>query len=150
MRPAHTPPSLFPVIAPGAGNIPRLVELPPELVIDSATVQIHSRQIVFVPAEPGPESSHNPQKLQIGERISKVAPVYPAQAVQKGLGGTVHLHATIGKNGTVESVRPINGPILLIPAALDAVRQWEYRPTLLDQQPTEMQEDLTIEFRPRG
>jgi TonB family protein len=147
---ANPPPSFFPVIAPGAGNVPRLVELPPEMVIDSATVLIHSRQIVFVPAEPGPESSHNPEKLQIGERISKVAPAYPAQAVQKGLGGTVHLHATIGKSGTVESVRPINGPILLIPAALDAVRQWRYRPTLLDQQPTEMQEDLTIEFRPLG
>jgi TonB family protein len=149
-RPANPPPSFFPVIAPGAGNVPRLVELPPETVIDSATVQIHSRQIVFVPAEPGPESSHNPEKLQIGERISKVAPTYPAQAVQKGLGGTVHLHATINKNGTVDSVRPIKGPILLIPAALDAVRQWRYRPTLLDQQPTEMQEDLTIEFRPLG
>lgn len=149
-RPANPPPSFFPVIAPGAGNVPRLVELPPEMVIDSATVLIHSRQIVFVPAEPGPESSHNPEKLQIGERISKVAPAYPAQAVQKGLGGTVHLHATIGKNGTVDSVRPIKGPILLIPAALDAVRQWRYRPTLLDQQPTEMQEDLTIEFRPLG
>ena len=149
-RPANPPPSFFPVIAPGAGNVPRLVELPPEVVIDSGTVQIHSRQIVFVPAEPGPESSHNAEKLQIGERISKVAPVYPAQAVQKGLGGTVHLHAIIGKNGTVESVRPINGPILLIPAALDAIRQWQYRPTLLNQQPTEMQEDLTIEFRPRG
>jgi TonB family protein len=149
-RPANPPPSFFPVIAPGAGNVPRLVELPSEMVIDSATVLIHSRQIVFVPAEPGPESSHNPEKLQIGERISKVAPAYPAQAVQKGLGGTVHLHATIGKSGTVESVRPIKGPVLLIPAALDAVRQWRYRPTLLDQQPTEMQEDLTIEFRPLG
>jgi TonB family protein len=149
-RPANPPPSFFPVIAPGAGNVPRLVELPSEMVIDSATVLIHSRQIVFVPAEPGPESSHNPEKLQIGERISKVAPAYPAQAAQKGLGGTVHLHATIGKSGTVESVRPIKGPVLLIPAALDAIRQWRYRPTLLDQQPTEMQEDLTIEFRPLG
>src|ERR1700735_3343349 len=149
-RPANPPPSFFPVIAPGAGNVPRLVELPPEVVIDSGTVQIHSRQIVFVAAQAGPESSHNAEKLQIGERISKVAPIYPAQAVQKGLGGTVHLHAIIGKNGTVESVRPINGPILLIPAALDAIRQWQYRPTLLNQQPTEMQEDLTIEFRPLG
>jgi TonB family protein len=149
-RPANPPPSFFPVIPPAAGNVPRLVELPPEVVIDSAAVLIHSRQIVFVPAQPGPESSHNPEKLQIGMRISKVAPAYPAQAVQKGLGGTVHLYATIDKNGTVESVRTIKGPILLIPAALDAVRQWRYLPTLLDQQPTEMQEDLTIEFRPLG
>src|ERR1700678_3962495 len=45
-RPANPPPSFFPVLAPGAGNVPRLVELPPEMVIDSATVQVHSPQIV--------------------------------------------------------------------------------------------------------
>jgi protein TonB len=60
------------------------------------------------------------------------------------------LRATIGKDGTVESVRPINGPALLILSAIEAVRQWRYRPTLLEQQPIEMQEDITIEFRPLG
>jgi TonB family protein len=149
-RAANPPPSFFPVVAPGVGNVPRLLELPPEQVIDTATVLIQSRQFVFVPAEPGPESSHRPEKVQMGERISKIAPAYPAQATQKGIGGTVHLRATIGKDGTVESVRPINGPALLIPSAIDAVRQWRYRPTLLEQQPIEMQEDITIEFRPLG
>jgi periplasmic protein TonB len=66
------------------------------------------------------------------------------------MGGTVHLRATIGKDGTVESVRPMNGPTLLIPSSIDAVRQWRYQPTLLEQQPIEMQEDITIEFRPLG
>ena len=149
-RPANPPPSFFPVVPPGAGNAPRLLELPPEQVIDTATVLIQSRQCVFVPAEPGPESSHKPERVQIGERIAKIAPAYPAQAAQKGMGGTVHLRATIGKDGTVESVRPINGPALLIPSAIDAVRQWRYQPTLLEQQPIEMQEDITIEFRPLG
>jgi TonB family protein len=149
-RPANPPPSFFPVVAPGAGNVPRLLELPLEQVIDTATVLIQSRQFVFVPAQPGPESSHKPEKVQIGERISKIAPAYPAQATQKGMGGTVHLRATIGKDGTVEGVRPMNGPTLLIPSAIDAVRQWRYQPTLLEQQPIEMQEDITIEFRPLG
>jgi TonB family protein len=130
--------------------VPRLLELPLETVIDTAAILIHSRQFVFVPAEPGPESSHKPLKVQMGERISKVAPAYPVQAAQKGMGGTVHLRATIGKGGTVESVRPINGPTLLIPVAVDAVRQWRYQPTLLNQHPIEMQEDVTIEFRPLG
>jgi TonB family protein len=149
-RPASPPPSFFPVVAPGAGNLPRLLELPIEQVIDTATVLIQSRQFVFVPAQPGPESSHKHEKVQIGERISKIAPAYPAQAVQKRMGGTVHLRATIGKDGTVESVRPMNGPTLLIPSSIDAVRQWRYQPTLLEQQPIEMQEDITIEFRPLG
>jgi protein TonB len=64
------------------------------------------------------------------------------------MGGTVHLRTTIGKDGTVESVTATSGPTLLIPAAIDAVRQWRYKPTLLEQQPIEMQEDITIEFRP--
>jgi TonB family protein len=149
-HPATSPPSYFPVVAPAAGNVPRLVELPEEKVIDTAAVVIHSHQIVFVPAEPGPESSHKLEKLQIGDRTTKLAPAYPPQAAQKGMGGTVHLRAIIGKDGNVQNVRPINGPILLIPAAVDAIRQWQYRPTLLDQQPIEMQEDFTIEFRPLG
>jgi TonB family protein len=124
--------------------------LPEEKVIDTAAVVIHSHQIVFVPAEPGPESSHKLEKLQIGDRTTKLAPTYPPQAAQKGMGGTVHLRAIIGKDGNVQDVRPINGPILLIPAAVEAIRQWQYRPTLLDQQPIEMQEDFSIEFRPLG
>jgi periplasmic protein TonB len=146
-RPVNPPPSFFPVVAPGAGNVPRLLELPSEPVIDTVAVLISSRQFVFVPAEPGPESSHKPERVQMGERISKIAPVYPAEAAQKGMGGTVHLRATIREDGTVESVRPINGPALLIPSAIEAVRQWRYGPTLLDRQPIEMQEDITIEFR---
>ncbi len=147
---ASLPPSYFPVVAPAAGNVPRLIALPEERIIDTAAVVIHSHQIVFVPAEPGPESSHPLEKLQVGNRITKLAPTYPVQAAQKGMGGTVHLRATIGKDGKVQDVRPLNGPILLITSAEDAIRQWQYRPTLLDQQPIEMQEDFTIEFRPLG
>jgi TonB family protein len=148
-RPAP-PPSFFPVVAPGAGNVPRLMQLPEEKVIDTALVKIHSHQYVFVPAEPGPESSHAPEKLQIGERISKVAPSYPSDAQQKGMGGTVQLRATIARDGTVENVKALHGPALFLPAAMDAVRQWRYRPTLLNHEPIDLQEDFTIEFRPLG
>jgi TonB family protein len=145
---ANPPQSFFPIVAPAAGSAPRLLELPPERVMDTVTVLIRSRQFVFVPGQPGPESSHKPEKVQIGERVSNIEPVYPAQAAQKRMGGTVHLRTTIGKDGTVESVTATGGPTLLIPAAIDAVRQWRYKPTLLEQQPIEMQEDITIEFRP--
>jgi TonB family protein len=145
---ANAPQSFFPIVAPAAGSAPRLLELPPERVMDTVTVLIYSRQFVFVPGQPGPESSHKPEKVQIGERVSNIEPVYPAQAAQKRMGGTVHLRATIGKDGAVESVRSISGPTLLIPAAIDAVQLWKYQPTLLEQQPIEMQEDITIEFRP--
>ena len=64
------------------------------------------------------------------------------------MNGNVHLRAIIGKDGMVASVRTIDGPTILIPAATDAIRQWRYEPTLLDQQPIEMQEEFSIEFRP--
>ncbi|MGA7964245.1 MAG: TonB family protein, partial [Candidatus Acidiferrales bacterium] len=148
--PAAPPQSYFPVVAPAAGNVPRLIQLPEEIVIDTAAVVIHSHQMVFVPAEPGPEASHELEKLQIGDRVTKVAPIYPPAAAQKGMGGTVHLLAVIGKDGKVQDVRPINGPIGLMTAAVDAILQWRYQPTLLNQQPIEMQEQFTIEFRPLG
>lgn len=148
--PATPPQSYFPVVAPAAGNVPRLIQLPEEIVIDTAAVVIHSHQMVFVPAEPGPEASHELEKLQIGDRVTKVAPIYPPAAAQKGMGGTVHLLAVIGKDGKVQDVRPINGPIGLVTAAVDAILQWRYQPTLLNQQPIEMQEQFTIEFRPLG
>ena len=138
------------MVAPGAGNVPRLIELPEERIIDTAAVVIHSHQYVFVPAEPGPETSHALEKLEIGERITKIAPLYPAEAAQKAMGGTVHLRAIIGKDGRVEDVRPINGPLMLITAAVDSILQWRYQPTLLAGQPIEVQEDFTIEFRPLG
>ncbi|MGA8675865.1 MAG: energy transducer TonB [Candidatus Acidiferrales bacterium] len=148
--PSAPPESYFPVVAPGAGNVPRLIELPEERIIDTAAVLIHSHQYVFVPAEPGPESSHALEKLQIGERITKIAPLYPAEAAQKAMGGTVHVRAIIGKDGRVEDVRPINGPLILITAAVDSILQWRYQPTLLEGQPIEVQEDFTVEFRPLG
>jgi TonB family protein len=147
---AAPPESYFPVVAPGAGNVPRLIELPEERIIDTAAVVIHSHQYVFVPAEPGPESSHALEKLRIGDRVTKMAPLYPAEAAQKAMGGTVHVRAIIGKDGRVEDVRPINGPLMLITAAVDSIRQWRYQPTLLEGQPIEMQEDFTVEFRPLG
>jgi hypothetical protein len=148
--PSAPPESYFPVVAPGAGNVPRLIQLPEERIIDTAAVVIHSHQYVFVPAEPGPESSHALEKLQIGERITKMAPLYPSEAAQKAMGGTVHVRAIIGKDGRVEDVRPINGPLMLITAAVDSILQWRYRPTLLAGLPIEVQEDFTVEFRPLG
>ena len=125
-----------------------MLELPPERVMDTVTVSIYALQFVFVPAQPGPETSHKPERVQMGERISNIEPVYPAQAAQKKMGGTVRLRATVGKDGAMESVRVLSGPALLIPSASDAVWQWKYRPALLEHQPIEMREDITIEFRP--
>jgi len=73
--------------------------------------------------------------------INKVNPVYPPLAAD-ACGWTVRLHAIISKQGTVQQLEVLSGHPLLVQSALDAVRQWRYRPTLLNGEPVEV--DTTI------
>jgi len=62
------------------------------------------------------------------------------------VGGTVVLHINVDKNGNVSNVEPVSGHPLLIPAAIDAVKQWKYKPYLLNQVPVEVETTVLIEF----
>jgi protein TonB len=73
---------------------------------------------------------------------TKKQPVYPEQAKKDRVEGKVVLAAVIGKDGTVENLRVVSGPSPLQPSALDAVRQWRYKPYLLNGEPVEV--DTTI------
>jgi len=80
--------------------------------------------------------------------IKSVPPIYPPEARAQGIQGKVTLHVIIGKDGAVSQVEAISGHPghpLLVKAAIDAVRQWKYRPTLLNGEPVEV--DTTIEVR---
>jgi TonB family protein len=147
-RDAATPVSFFPVTAPSAGSPPKLMQLPEETVSEIPGIVIRSHQFLFVPAQPGLESEHELERVHLGDRIVKVDPAYPAQALEKAQGGTVHLRSTIGPDGAVVDVQPISGPTLLIPAAVSAVRQWRYKPTDIDGKAIAIEEDIVIEFRP--
>jgi protein TonB len=70
--------------------------------------------------------------VQQAKIINRVQPVYPPLARQTRISGTVRLHAIIGKDGTIQSLEVVSGHPLLQQAALDAVRQWRYQPTLLN------------------
>lgn len=87
------------------------------------------------------------ENLQVGELIQRVEPVYSPGAQQEKIEGTVKMHAVIGKDGTIRSLQLISGPPLLVPAAMGAVREWRYNPTLFEGQPIETQEDISIVFR---
>jgi len=76
-----------------------------------------------------------------------VRPVYPAIAQQIRAEGTVVLQAAISKNGTIENLHVVSGPALLRQAALDAVRQWRYRPYLLNGQPVEVETTVNVVFK---
>ena len=94
-----------------------------------------------------------PQRVQIGGNVQASLliygpkPAYPALARQAHISGVVHLHAFIGKDGAVQSltVIPPAHP-LLAPAAVEAVRQWRYKPTILNGQPVEVETTIDVSF----
>jgi len=75
-----------------------------------------------------------------------VIPIYPKFAIIARVSGTVHLVGTIGKDGMIEQVQIVNGPSLLVQAAVDAVRQWVYRPTMLNNKPVEVIAPIDVIF----
>ena len=78
--------------------------------------------------------------------IYQVKPVYPQIAKLTRTQGVVVLEAVISKDGTIDSLRVISGHQLLTQAALDAVRQWKYRPTMLNSEPVEVITTVTVTF----
>jgi len=78
--------------------------------------------------------------------IYDVAPKYPPDAGRARIEGTVVLFAVIGKDGTVEDVRVERGLPVLAQAAIEAVKQWRYRPYLLNGEPVEVDSQITINF----
>jgi TonB family protein len=94
-----------------------------------------------------PSSMHVSQGVSQGLLLKKVAPVYPPMALQLHREGSVEILATISKQGTITGIRVLNGDAMLTKAAADAVRQWKYRPYLLNGEPVEIQTQITITFK---
>jgi periplasmic protein TonB len=84
--------------------------------------------------------------VQAAKIISKPTPIYPPLARQTRISGTVRLHAIISKNGTIQQLEVMSGHPLLQQAALDAVRQWRYQPTLLNGEPVEVDTTIDVIF----
>jgi protein TonB len=120
----------------------------------SDVIGIFDETGVPVPAgPPGPSPKHNlqtpirvSQGVQEAKLINKVVPVYPRLAIQTRQFGKVHLIATLGKDGHIKQLQVIDGPMFLVRAAVEAVQQWVYRPTLLNGQPVEVIAPIEINF----
>jgi protein TonB len=87
------------------------------------------------------------QGLTQGLLIKKVSPVYPQSARQMHIQGTVELQANIGKDGNVTNVKTLKGDLGLARAAIDAVKQWKYKPYTLNNEPVEIQTQITVNFK---
>ena len=81
-----------------------------------------------------------------GMLIQKTPPAYPPIARSARVSGTVELHATISKNGTVKDLSVVSGPQMLREAAVDSVRGWRYKPYMLNNQPIEVETTINVVF----
>lgn len=93
-----------------------------------------------------------PVRVRVSESVSqaflykKVSPEYPPEARKRHIEGQVVLKAEISKEGDITSLIVVSGDPVLVPAALDAVRLWKYRPYLLNGQPASVETQVTVNF----
>lgn len=81
-----------------------------------------------------------------GNLVYRVQPIYPPIARQARIQGTVELRAIVSKAGTIENLAVVSGHPMLVKSAAEAVRQWRYRPYLLNGDPIEVETDITVNF----
>lgn len=110
------------------------------------------------PPPPPPPVAHTPEPARKLERIRvggdvqaarilrRVIPVYPPLARQMRVSGTVRLVGVIAADGTIQQLQVIEGHPLLVKAAVDAVKQWIYRPTMLNGDPVEVIAPIDVNF----
>jgi periplasmic protein TonB len=105
----------------------------------------------IVPPAP-PPTAHPPRisHMMEGNLIYKVQPVYPALARAARIQGAVVIRAVISRSGTIENLQTLSGHPMLVAAALDAVRQWRYRPYILNGDPVEVETQVTVNFSLSG
>ena len=97
---------------------------------------------------PPPAVVHHPpvSRMMEGNLVHRVQPDYPTLARQVRVQGKVVLRAMISREGAIENLQVLSGHPMLIRAAVDAVRQWRYRPYVLNGEPVEVETEVTVNF----
>jgi TonB family protein len=98
------------------------------------------------PPRPGMTRIRQGGNITAAMLIKRIQPAYPPLARQTRISGTVRLHVILAKDGTVLQLEVVSGHPLLVQAAVDAVRQWVYRPTLLNGDPVEVDTTIDVIF----
>jgi periplasmic protein TonB len=105
---------------------------------------------VAVPKVATPQRVRVSQGVSQGLLIRKVQPNYPPLARQARIQGNVVLQAEISKDGSIENLRLVSGHPMLAPAAIEAVKQWRYKPYFLNGEPVEVETQVTVIFSLSG
>jgi periplasmic protein TonB len=111
---------------------------------------IMSSQPTAIPKAATPQRIKVSQGVTSGLLVRKVQPAYPPLAKQARISGSVVLQAVIGKDGTIQNLRAVSGHPMLIQSAIDAVRQWKYKPYFLNGEPVEVDTQVTVNFTLAG
>lgn len=105
---------------------------------------------VAVPKVAAPQKIRVSQGVAQGLLIHQVKPNYPPLARQARIQGAVVLQAVISKDGTIQGLHVVSGHPMLTPAAIDAVKQWRYKPYFLNGEPVEVETVVTVNFTLAG
>src|ERR1700756_2956144 len=103
-----------------------------------------------VPKVATPQRVRVSQGVSAGLLVRKVNPAYPPLARQARIQGQVVLRAVISKDGSIEGLTLVSGHPMLAPAAIDAVKQWKYKPYLLNGEPVEVDTEVLVNFTLAG
>ena len=133
---------------PGAANIVGQTPAPRTYTSTTSAVASTSDSASLAGStSPAQRALHLAPEVAAGLLLEKVDPVYPPLALQQHVEGSVELQANIGKDGSTSNLKVLSGKPLLAKAAAPAVRQWKYQPYELNGQPTEVQTEITIDFK---
>jgi protein TonB len=158
-KPCHfcVPPNISPTIvthdptrAPGDPNEPTFPGMEPGIPgAPNGFIPLpDSRRRVLPPDDPNHHATRpaivHITRLAPAMLVHRVEPVYPALAKQIHKEGRVELRAIIGTDGTIQSLEIVAGDALFEPSAVEAVQQWRYRPTILNDQPVEIDTYITV------
>lgn len=105
---------------------------------------------IAVPKVAAPQRVRVSQGVSQGLLVRKVQPNYPPLARQARIQGNVVLTAEISKDGSIENLRLVSGHPMLAPAAIEAVKQWKYKPYFLNGEPVEVETQVTVIFSLSG
>jgi protein TonB len=105
---------------------------------------------VAVPKVATPQRVRVSQGVTQGLLVRRIQPTYPPLARQARIQGSVVLQAEISKDGAIQNLRLISGHPMLAPSAIEAVKQWKYKPYFLNGEPVEVETTITVNFSLSG
>src|SRR6266702_1753861 len=144
--PTQIPTSIKMFDKPEAAPAGDLSNLGPEQGIPGGTDIFRGPRMIPVPPAEAKHVVHLSSGVMAGLLLHKTVPVYPPIAIAARAQGTVVLQATISRSGSIANLRAVSGPAMLQQAALDTVKDWRYRPYLLNGDPVEVETTVNVIF----